>query len=159
MTFTGTPSSDRVWPICQIGSGTMPTTGDRIRRARTAAGLSQRELAVATGVGQRTIGRIETDQGGSPRNIRRLQDHLGLHDEDARDAPGALAISDEPDLSTVGTTALLAEVAARLAAAERRGGPLVDGPPIRVRFKTADAPTGPDAAGRDRDLPDAGQGR
>lgn len=155
MTLIGAPSGDRVWPICQVDSGTMPTTGDRIRKARTAAGLSQRELAVATRIGERTIGRIEADQGGSDRNIRRLEDHLGLSGDTGPDrGPGEVT-----DLSAVSSTALLAEVAARLAAAEHRAGPLVDGPPVRVRFKTADGPAAPATADPYREAPRGAEGR
>lgn len=134
MIYTNAPTGGRVWPICRVDSGTMPSTGDRIRRARIAAGLSQHELAVATRVGERTIGRIETDQGGSVRSIRRLEEHLRLHHAEE-------TAEDEVDLSTVSSTALLAEVATRIAAGERRGGPTIDGPPVRVRFMTEEGPT------------------
>jgi putative transcriptional regulator len=40
----------------------IPTTGDRLRAARSAAGLSQAELARKAGVHKLTVSQVETDR-------------------------------------------------------------------------------------------------
>jgi transcriptional regulator with XRE-family HTH domain len=42
----------------------MTSTGERVRRARTAAGLDQKELAARAGVSASTLSRIERDLVG-----------------------------------------------------------------------------------------------
>lgn len=131
MTSKNTPPGGRLWRVDQVDSATMPTTGERIRKARIEAGLSQAALARAAQVGERTVYRIETGQGGGARMIRRLEQHLGI-------IPGR---PDEPDLSEVSALALVAEISRRLEAHERsKRLPLRNGPPTRVRFRTADGP-------------------
>ena len=65
MTSKNTPPGDRLWRVDQLDSGTMPTAGERIRKARIEAGLSQAALARASQVGERTIYRIESGQGAA----------------------------------------------------------------------------------------------
>lgn len=45
------------------------TLGDRIKEARTAAGLTQLELASAIGVDPQTVSRIERNQTGEPSAV------------------------------------------------------------------------------------------
>lgn len=57
----------------------MAATGEQIRRARQLAKLSQRQLADAVGVGERSIGRIERGEAGkNPRVLAAIVEFLGL---------------------------------------------------------------------------------
>lgn len=117
----------------------------RVRAARRDAGLTQPDLARLTRVGTRVISRIENGHPVETRGREDVEIALGLrHPRPGENPHRVAAPADERtvDLSAVTSTQLLAEVAARLAAAERRTEPRVrpDGPPVRVRFKTADGP-------------------
>ncbi len=53
--------------------------GERLRRARERAGLGQRDLAIAAGVGVATITRLERGQTQArPVTVRRLAAALGV---------------------------------------------------------------------------------
>jgi transcriptional regulator with XRE-family HTH domain len=59
----------------------MQTIGQRLRRARLRAALTQEQLAAKSGVPNVTISRIENDRYGPPRprTVRRLADALGIN--------------------------------------------------------------------------------
>lgn len=59
----------------------MITRGQRIRRERERRRLSREELAKATGVALRTIGRIEKDDSPGSPNIAVLENWLGLGEQ------------------------------------------------------------------------------
>lgn len=92
--------------------------GEQIRKARRRRGWSQRELALRSGVGSRTIGRIE--RGETPTSdtakLEQLQAYLKV---------GPYASTDEhdetydPPLSKATAGELGAEVMKRLVAGER----------------------------------------
>lgn len=64
-------------PILALQYVPMSAIGDEIRRERRARGMSQEELAKATGTGQRTIGRLERGEAGAePRTLERIQSYL-----------------------------------------------------------------------------------
>lgn len=46
--------------------------------ARLNAGLSQRDLAVAVGVGLATVQRLEAGYAAHPRNAKKIADHFGV---------------------------------------------------------------------------------
>lgn len=54
------------------------TLGGRLTRCRLKLGLTQQELATATGTSQAVIQRIEAGKCRHPRNIRRLAEAVGV---------------------------------------------------------------------------------
>ena len=56
----------------------------RLKEIRQEAGLTVSELAIATGVGERTIVSIETAKGGNPSigTVMRLMKYLKINFED-----------------------------------------------------------------------------
>jgi transcriptional regulator with XRE-family HTH domain len=86
--------------------------GHDIRRAREAAGLSQAELGRRSGLGVRTVRRVEAGQGSPEgRTIAALRRVLGLPVEGA--PPDPIAV-----LRTVDTIDLIAEISRRLMSAD-----------------------------------------
>ncbi len=72
----------------------MADIGERIKRARQLAKLSQRQLADAAGVGERSVGRIERGEAGKdPRVLSRLLDFLGLADDEEEDDETSFDVS------------------------------------------------------------------
>jgi transcriptional regulator with XRE-family HTH domain len=67
----------------------MITRGQRIRRERERRRLSREELAKATGVALRTIGRIEKDDSPGSPNIAVLENWLGLGEQSTSEADDA----------------------------------------------------------------------
>ena len=62
----------------------LPSFGDRLRRYRVAAGLSQEALAERAGVGARTIGAIEQGTSTAPYKgtVQCLADALDIPDDE-----------------------------------------------------------------------------
>jgi transcriptional regulator with XRE-family HTH domain len=56
------------------------TTGEKLKRLRRGAGLTQAELAQASGVAQSTIAQIETGKRTDPHpgTLKKLADPLGV---------------------------------------------------------------------------------
>ncbi|MGI9253590.1 MAG: helix-turn-helix domain-containing protein, partial [Thermomicrobiales bacterium] len=71
------PTSRPSVPITALAD---PSFGLRLAELRHGAGFTQRDLAVRSGVSERTIARIETDGNGAPRNttVRMLVGGLNL---------------------------------------------------------------------------------
>lgn len=87
--------------------------GRDIRRAREAAGLSQAELGRRSGLGARTVRRVEAGEGNRQgRTIGALRRALGLPVDGAPPDPIAT-------LRTVPWVELVAEITRRLSEAER----------------------------------------
>lgn len=85
---------DQPWPFLAVSFRPMAATGDQIRRARQLAKLSQRQLAQAVGVGERSIGRIERGEAGDqPRVLAAIVDFLGLSDDPQDNDPDTTDIS------------------------------------------------------------------
>ena len=66
---------------------TVASTGEKLKRERRGAGLTQAELAESSGVAQSTIAQIE---GGArpnphPRTLKKLAEALGLRTRDLLD--------------------------------------------------------------------------
>lgn len=59
---------------------TVATTGQKLKRLRRGAGLTQTELSEMTGVAQSTIGQIETGERVEPRpaTLRKLAQALDV---------------------------------------------------------------------------------
>lgn len=145
------------WPIVAVESGHMTTRGERIKRARKLRGMRQLDLALATGVGQRTIGRIErgeretTDDYDALENLQKLETYLGLTADTQGDMPvDAPTVTEStpthqppPGLSQYPLTALLAEALSRVAQFEGQTGVQITSheTPRRVRWATEDAPS------------------
>lgn len=120
---------------------------DHITAARLNAGLTQLQLAEATGLGRRTITRVE-NAGSTTALTRRVvgdffapravpeDPDTAADTGDARDARDAAV-----DLTRISSIALLAELARRVGVAEHRIGAAWPGPPVRAWWLTADGPT------------------
>jgi transcriptional regulator with XRE-family HTH domain len=75
-------------------------TGERIRRARLARGMTQAELGAAVGVSRSAVAQWETDRAGQVRgNLARIAAVLGISvgllvtgAEEQADTPDALAL-------------------------------------------------------------------
>lgn len=65
-----------VWPIVAVHSATMSERGAAIRKARNKRRWSTKDLAEATGVSDRTIGRIERGEVTDSRRIDLLEAEL-----------------------------------------------------------------------------------
>lgn len=124
------------WPIVAVRSGPMPSipgelTGEKIRRAREALRLTQKQLADELGVGLRTIGRWERDEAVPRSAVGALRRVLQIPDDDEGQTPYS-----GPPLRTASHAELLAEIARRLEAVRPSDTP--DIPPGRYRWpKTA----------------------
>jgi len=136
----------RTWPDMAVHSPHMTGRGDRIRRERKRRRLSQMDLRDATGVGLRTIGRIEAGEAENSPSLEVLETYLGIRD-DTLPAAERDHLDDDTDdggLADYTTTELLAEALRRVAHMEatmrtepvtrpREGGV--------VRWATSDAPS------------------
>lgn len=81
-----------VWPIVAVHSANMSDRGAAIRKARRKRRWSTKDLAEATGVSDRTIGRIERGEVKDSPNIETLEAELRPELEQlARDAAQAAA--------------------------------------------------------------------
>lgn len=122
-----------------------------VRAARRAAGLTQPELARLANVSTRVISRIENGHRAEPRGREDVLIYLGLRpprsDGPATHSPGQISI----DLAEVPSVALLAELGRRVGDQERPDGRPRSGPPVRIRWKTADGPTQSQPSDQDGD--------
>jgi len=118
----------------------MSTRGARIKRERERRRMSQADLSVATGVSQRTIGRIEADQNEGGRSITILEDYLGITGG-PDESPPPREVEERP---TIGKAmAHLAEAMRLLAQLEAQSGERYVPPtPARVTFPRSAAPSG-----------------
>jgi transcriptional regulator with XRE-family HTH domain len=152
MTNAEGPGGPIEWPMVAVYSGHMTTRGARIKRARQVRRMSQLALALATGVGQRTIGRIEKgerDDTTDPEaldNLEKLESYLGIT-PDTDDQPGVTEPVPDPRpphgaITQFGLTELLAEALSRVAQFEAQTGVHIGlDTPVRVRWATEDAPS------------------
>lgn len=131
------------WPTVAVCSSGMGTRGQRIKRERNRRRLSQMDLHKATGVGLRTIGRIEKGEAENAPSIEALEDFLGLSDRlpEATDT----APEEAPTIEQYTLMELLAEAVRRVAQIEARSGERINGGAhgddhLRISWKTADAP-------------------
>jgi len=94
---------------------TATPTGDDIRRARQARGLSQTELAALAGTNPSTIWRTETGKYADPRKLGAIAHAVGLGEQ----------VTDEELLRRVSAGQLAGEIVRRLYEADelRRGKP------------------------------------
>ncbi|HLU75599.1 MAG TPA: helix-turn-helix transcriptional regulator [Nonomuraea sp.] len=144
MTEVDAPSRGSVWPEMAVHSPLMTGRGARIRRERLRRRMSQMDLRDKTGVGLRTIGRIEAGEAENSPSLEVLESFLGLTDDQLprADEPSA----DEPGgLESYSTTELLAEALRRVAHLEAMRGGDATSPLSRpaglVRWASADAPS------------------
>ncbi len=103
-----------------IHFGPMSATGDEIRKARQARGLSQAELAAEAKVGQRTVGRLERGESEEPRKLGAVQRVLGIGPYKPENG---VANENDPPLSRATFPELLQAIAARYGEAVRAGSP------------------------------------
>lgn len=151
-----TVRSDRAteWPFVAVDCATVTgmSRGEAIRRARRMRRWSIRQLAEASGVGERTIGRLERGEGNEDTaltiealeralapELRRIEEGDALDEADLDQGPG-------PGLKVATTMELFAELAARYAALEAQirevGGPIPsDGPRGRIAWPKSGAPS------------------
>ena len=81
---------NRIWPIQRREErkaamlATVASTGEKLKRFRRGEGLTQAELAAASGVAQSTIAQIETEsrKDPHPRTLKRLAEALDLQARD-----------------------------------------------------------------------------
>ncbi len=97
------------WPKVTLGSATMSSTGDQIRRARDQRGHTRERVYADTGVSVSVQRRIETGNGGGPKSVAVLQQHFGLTDSSDPDAKP----TPEDHLPKVSDASLLAEMMRR----------------------------------------------
>lgn len=98
------------------------SSGEEVRLARKARGLSQRALAEQVGVNESTIWRIEKDAHKDPTTLETIQSHLRIGPYASRDQLGKPL---GPTLKSATDTQLIAELADRMARlrAEARPSP------------------------------------
>jgi len=139
--------SGGVWPEMAVHSPPMTGRGDRVRRERLKRRMSQMQLRDATGVGLRTIGRIEAGEAENSPSLEVLESFFGLNNDTlpsaaAPDEPGDSVAS---GLAAYSTTELLAEALRRVAHLEATRPADSTNHPSRplgmVRWSTADAPS------------------
>jgi transcriptional regulator with XRE-family HTH domain len=96
------------------------TRGEQIRAARRMRRprMSQLDLANATGVGMRTIGRIEAGEAENSPSLDALEAYLGLDDQTHPDA--ASHDADGPRLKEATLMQLCLELTSRVADLEAR---------------------------------------
>lgn len=149
---TTTGQRPPVWPFVALDSATVTATdrGSAIRRARKEQRSSIEDLAAATGVSPRTIGRIERGEVKNAHSLQVLEEHLKpeLDRIAARDRAGqpATAGTDDPPLSQASymqtvnhLVGLHAALTAELADAIRLGQ-FTDPDEVR-EWRTEDAPS------------------
>lgn len=130
-----------MWPLVALHCVVVTERGEALRRARDLRRLSRRQLAEITGVGARTIQRIEQGEASqSARSIEVLEQELAPELRRLSLADGQRAL----DGFTVNE--LLAEVSRRYAELEARTQRLPtvtpsDGDDI-IEWRTDDAPSG-----------------
>lgn len=162
---------DAQLPGIAIDSAGVTTRGERIRKARNLRRpkMSQLDLANATGVGMRTIGRIEAGEAENSPSLDVLERFFGIvddqpssHEGSASADPGGLratfgdladAATDNPRIKDATFMELLAEVAVRYAASERVAGRSPALPRHDVEWHTEDAPS----TARERSQREAGK--
>jgi transcriptional regulator with XRE-family HTH domain len=89
----------------------MSAVGDEIRSARQALGMSQAELALAAGVGQRTLGRLERGESEEPRKLGAVQRFLRIGPHAPK--PGNPDADPSPPLSQATFAELVQELTKR----------------------------------------------
>lgn len=134
----------------------MTTRGGRIKaaRQRLRPRVTQLDMANATGVGLRTIGRIEAGEAEDSPSLDVLEAYLGIAGEEPAEREGKVTAhlglsasvtgepADNPRIRDATPMELLAELAARIAHLERQAGrPKPALPQERVRWYTEDAPS------------------
>lgn len=131
-----------MWPLVALHSAAVKERGEALRRARDLRRISRRELAEITGVGARTISRIETGKAGdNARSIEALEQEL---------APELHRITGGSDrgktLASFTYHELLAELSHRYAELEARlqqvPTPRTTSDDEVVEWSTMDAPSG-----------------
>jgi transcriptional regulator with XRE-family HTH domain len=143
------PDGGSMWPIVAVHSADMTTRGERIKRARNLLRQSQMDVHKATGVGLRTIGRIEAGENEHSPSVEVLENHFGINDSsvgtdnDAPDTAEPVAGAPPTSLDQFTLMELLVEVVRRVAQFEARTGEHLTGlePPRRVKWSTSDAPS------------------
>jgi transcriptional regulator with XRE-family HTH domain len=141
------------WPLVALHCATVTDTpGQRIKKARQLRGLTQEDLAEATGVSTRTIGRIEKDERDEPRHIGRVKAFLGLAAE-PDDEPSGEQTRPDPEphrtasrsdvvawaLDEATDMEFIAALARRLSRSASTPAQL---PGEALSFRTADSPDG-----------------
>lgn len=100
----------------------METLGKRIKALRTAAGLTQVELAKALGLKQQTLSHIENDKGEGSRHIVAIAMALGVNPEWLEFGTG---VKDQPSMNLMIDTGDIDQASRkeieRLVAGVRRG--------------------------------------
>jgi len=136
-------------PKVAVCSADMSTRGARIKRERErrrmpdGKRMSQLDLHKITGVGQRTIGRIEAGQAENSPSLTALEDYFGISDDsvptDTHEGPRPHDEEAPPSLGRV--MELLAEAMRLVAQLDTRGRVPVNGEPRRVRWPASEAPS------------------
>lgn len=151
MTQVDMQARGRTWPKMAVHSPHMTGRGARIKLERKRRRLSQMDLHKLTGVGLRTIGRIEAGEAENSPSLDILEAYFGIDtlpaaDRDDTPTAGAGVDGDPDGLERYTTTELLAEALRRIAHLEAavRGADTPPPPPRplgTVRWSTADAPS------------------
>jgi transcriptional regulator with XRE-family HTH domain len=125
------PDHVEEWPFVALHFAPVTTSrGERVQRARNLRRMSQKDLAEATGVGERTIVRIESGRAEGSPSLAVLEEFLRIvtptavapaGNDEPRPSPIAEALMRADDLE------LLAELARRMAARRAQEG---DTPPL-----------------------------
>lgn len=122
-----------------IECGPMSATGDEIRLARQARGLSQAELAAQADVGQRTVGRLERGESEEPRKLGAVQKVLQIGPYAIK--PGQRESHDnDPPLSQATFSELMQALAARYGDAVRSANSAQRGAGIRISTMSEEPP-------------------
>lgn len=141
MTATIVPTSDCEWPRVAVHSSHMGTRGQRIKRERIRRRMSQFDLANATGVSMRTIGRIEKGEAENSPSAEVLEYHLGIGESIPPADPEETG-SPPRAIEQFTLMELLAEAVRRVAQIEARTGERMNGDQhLRIKWPTSAAPS------------------
>jgi transcriptional regulator with XRE-family HTH domain len=102
--------------------------------------MSQLDLANETGVGMRTIGRIEKGEGENSPSIETLEAYFGIGDSSVATDQGSPPDT-PPTIEQYTLMELLAEAVRRVAQMEARTGERATDTGRRVKWSTSDAPS------------------
>lgn len=154
------------WPCLAVHLGAVSESrGERIRQARQLRRMSQLDLAEATGIGHRTVRRVETGENASPRSLTILETYLELApmpaDDTQPDTPTERL--DQATIERALDQATFLDLLAAVARKHARTAKIEDAPDLpagRYVWRAEDAPSArrPRPNGPGKDQPDETSG-